>query len=131
MKKSIFKTIASLAIVAGLLFAVSCSKKDHSKPAAASHKVVFKAVASDGCNITQAVYGIDQNVTTKSSLSGTTWQSEEITAPAGSINANVVVGGEGKDASSTLKVQIYVDGELVKEGTSTGEVLNALANYMF
>ncbi|SHF27582.1 hypothetical protein [Chryseobacterium vrystaatense] len=96
-----------------------------------SHKVVFKAIASSGSNIEAAVYGIDGNPTTATSLSGATWTSPEVTSEAGAYNANVVVNALGVDASSNLKVQIWVDGELKKEGTSTGKILSASASYVF
>lgn len=114
-------------------FVASCSKDDDDNVNGAkkSHKVVFKAIASSGANINGAVYGIDSNATTATSLSGTTWSSPEVTSEAGAYNANVVVNAIGTDASSTLKVQIWVDGELKKEGTSSGEYLSASASYVF
>lgn len=124
-----FLAVASFVLLADALS--SCSKKDHDTPAGKSHKLVFKAVASSGCDITTAVYGTEGNIITKSSLSGTTWTSGEMTAPAGTVSANVVVGAQGVNASSTLTVQIYVDGELKKEGKSTGEDLSAQATYQF
>ncbi|MCJ7932691.1 MAG: hypothetical protein MUW56_03385 [Chryseobacterium sp.] len=115
-------------------FVSSCSKDDDDdnvSGAGKSHKVVFKAIASAGSNIDVAVYGIDGNPTTASSLSGTTWTSPEVTSEAGAYNANAAVSAIGADASSTLKVQIWVDGELKKEGTSSGHILSASASYTF
>ncbi|MDN3694400.1 hypothetical protein QWZ06_19980 [Chryseobacterium tructae] len=114
-------------------FVASCSKDDDDNVNGAkkSHKVVFKAIASTGTNIDGAVYGIDGNPTSATSLSGTTWSSPEVTSEAGAYNANVVVNAIGVDASSTLKVQIWVDGELKKEGTSSGQYLSASASYIF
>lgn len=114
-------------------FATSCSNDDDddNSPAKSSHKVVFKAIASSGSNIEVAVYGIDGNPTTASSLGGTTWTSPEVTSEAGAYNANVAVNAIGADASSTLKVQIWVDGELKKEGTSSGQYLSASASHVF
>lgn len=115
-------------------FVSSCSSDDDDNPAngaGKSHKVVFKAIASSGSNIDIAVYGIDGNPTTATSLSGTTWSSPEVTSEAGAYGANVAVSALGADASSTLKVQIWVDGELKKEGTSSGQILSASASYTF
>ncbi|WP_419868404.1 hypothetical protein [Chryseobacterium sp. CT-SW4] len=113
----------------------SCSNDDDDNNgggnAGNSHKVVFKAIASAGSNIDVAVYAYDSNSTSATSLSGTTWTSPEITVPAGTYNVNVGATAIGADASSTLKVQIYVDGELKKEGTSSGQILSAQANYTF
>lgn len=115
-------------------FVSSCSKDDdddNTPGSGKSHKVVFKAIASTGADIDVAVYGIDGNPTTASSLSGTTWTSPEVTSEAGAYNANVAVNAIGADASATLKVQIWVDGELKKEGTSSGQYLSASASYTF
>ena len=115
-------------------FVSSCSDDDDDNPAngaGETHKVVFKAIASSGSNIDVAVYGIDGNPTTASSLSGTTWSSPEVTAEKGAYTANVAVNAIGTGASSTLKVQIWVDGELKKEGTSSGQYLSASTSYTF
>ncbi|WP_267405166.1 MULTISPECIES: hypothetical protein [unclassified Chryseobacterium] len=115
-------------------FVSSCSSDDDDNPvngAGKQHKVVFKAIASSGSNIDVAVYGIDGNPTTASSLSGETWSSPEITSEKGAYGANVAVNAIGASASSTLKVQIWVDGELKKEGTSSGQYLSASASYTF
>ncbi len=126
---------AFVAVIAAMLigFTASCSKDndDNNNGAGKSHKVVFKAIASSGSNIDVAVYGIDGNPTTASSLSGTTWSSPEITSEPGAYNANVAVNAVGPTASATLKVQIWVDGELKKEGTSSGQYLSASASYTF
>ena len=132
LNKVLKGTFLLLATSVLLGFATSCSSDDDDESnAATSHKVVFKAEASSGSNIDIAVYGIDGSATTATSLTGTTWTSTEITAPAGSFTANVAVNAVGANASSTLKVQIYVDGQLKKEGTSSGQYLSASANYNF
>ncbi|WP_288376463.1 hypothetical protein [uncultured Chryseobacterium sp.] len=127
---------AFVAVVAAMLigFTASCSKDNDDNNvngAGKSHKVVFKAIASSGSNIDVAVYGIDGNPTTASSLSGSTWSSPEITSEPGAYSANVAVSAVGPGASATLKVQIWVDGELKKEGTSSGQYLSASASYTF
>ncbi|MEJ5051904.1 hypothetical protein WH221_18915 [Chryseobacterium culicis] len=125
-----------VAVIAALLigFTASCSKDNDDNNvngAGKSHKVVFKAIASSGSNIDVAVYGIDGNPTTASSLSGSTWSSPEVTSEPGAYTANAAVNAIGPDASATLKVQIWVDGELKKEGTSSGQYLSASTSYTF
>ncbi len=126
---------AFVAVIAAMFigFTASCSKDndDNENGARKSHKVVFKAIASSGSNIEVAVYGIDGNPTTATSLSGTTWSSPEVTSEPGAYNATVGVNAVGPDASATLKVQIWVDGELKKEGTSSGQYLSASTSYTF
>jgi len=133
--KQVFKgTFLMLAAALIFGFVSSCSDDDDDNPvngAGETHKVVFKAIASSGSNIDVAVYGIDGNPTTASSLSGTTWSSPEVTAEKGAYTANVAVNAIGTGASSTLKVQIWVDGELKKEGTSSGQYLSASTSYTF
>ncbi|SEA30708.1 hypothetical protein SAMN05192529_11348 [Arachidicoccus rhizosphaerae] len=129
-----FKTLvlASLLLMStALLF--SCSKdKDNSSPSK-SHKLVFKAIGSSDVELESVTYGYgpDNNMTSKTSLSGTTWTSEEITAPAGTIVAVIGATADGLSASSELTVQIYVDGALKKEGKGTGKTLTAAATYNF
>lgn len=108
-----------------------CSKDDDGKPSSGSHKVTFKATASAGSSISGAAYGYDNQQTVATSLSGTTWTSPEINVPAGTVLVTAAVTGTGVDASSSLKVQVFVDGELKKEGTSTGRTLSASATYAF
>ncbi|MGO4709407.1 hypothetical protein AB4Y90_09875 [Chryseobacterium sp. 2TAF14] len=138
MKKMKLKNVLKgsfVTVMAALVFGfvTSCSNDDDDNIPGTnkSHKVVFKAEASAGSNIEIAVYGIDGNATTATSLSGTTWTSPEITTEPGAMSANAAINAIGVNASSTLKVQIWVDGELKKEGTSSGQYLSASASYTF
>lgn len=138
MKKMKLKNVLKgsfVMVMAALIFgfATSCSNDDDDDIPGTNktHKVVFKAEASAGSNIEIAVYGIDGNPTTATSLSGTTWSSSEITTEAGAMSANVAINAVGASTSSTLKVQIWVDGELKKEGTSSGQYLSASASHTF
>lgn len=131
MKNTKIKTwvlsLFALMLITGF---VGCKKDDNNDgPSKTSHKVVFKMVASAGSSISTVVYGYDSQITTATTLSGTTWTSPEITVPAGTVSLNVTGNASGVDASSSLKAQIYVDGELKKEGSSTGAILSALASY--
>lgn len=138
MKKMKLKSVLKgsfVMVMAALVFGfvTSCSNDDDDDIPGTNktHKVVFKAEASVGSNIEIAVYGIDGNPTTATSLSGTTWTSPEITTEAGAMSANVAINAVGASTSSTLKVQIWVDGELKKEGTSSGQYLSASASHTF
>lgn len=137
MKKMKLKNVLKgsfVMVMAALVFGfvTACSNDDDDIPGTnKTHKVVFKAEASAGSNIEIAVYGIDGNPTTATSLSGTTWSSPEITTEAGAMSANVAINAIGASTSSTLKVQIWVDGELKKEGTSSGQYLSASASHTF
>lgn len=123
-----------LGLILGIIslsLCLSACSKDDDMPSSKSHKVVFKAMVSEGSSISDAVYGIDEQLSSVTSLEGTTWSSEEVTANAGAINANVSITATGVDANSTLTVQIYVDGALKKEGKSKGKTLVGMASYRF
>lgn len=124
--KTFVLSFFAMILVTGLM---SCKKDDAETPSKSSHKVVFKLVASAGSNISTVVYGYNGQVTTATSLSGTTWTSPEITAPAGTISLNIAAGATGANANSTLKAQIFVDGEMKAEGNSSGTVLSASASF--
>lgn len=120
------------AIIFATLIAIStfgCSKDKDNTPTSTSHKLVFKAEASAGSTLQLVVFGYDNTLTTNSSVGGTTWTSPEITAPANATVASVVFNAIGANAASTLKVQVYVDGVLKKEGTGTGTALSATAQF--
>lgn len=123
-----------VAVITGMVlsFVESCRKDDDdASEDIKTQKVVFKAEGSSGVNISKAVYGIDGNPITVNGLSGATWTSPEVTAEGVVYNTNVVVNATGVDAASTLKVQIWVDGQLKKESVSSGMTLSASTSYTF
>lgn len=127
--KGLFVAVITVMV---LSFVESCRKdNDDTSEDVKRQKIVFKAEASSGVNITKAVYGIDGNPITVNGLSGTTWSSPEINTEGVVYNSNVVVNATGVDATSTLKVQIFVDGELKKESVTSGQVLSASTSYTF
>jgi hypothetical protein len=127
----LFKKVLFPALMVATLFS-ACKKDDkNDAPGKTSHKVVFKATGSAGVNLTIAAYGYDTQITTATNLSGNTWTSAEITVPASAINANITINGTAAASTATLKVQIYVDDQLKKEGTSSGTVVSASAQHIF
>lgn len=127
--KGLFVAVITVMV---LSFVESCRKdNDDTSEDVKRQKIVFKAEASSGVNITKAVYGIDGNPITVNGLSGTTWSSPEINTEGVVYNSNVVVNATGVDATSTLKVQIIVDGELKKESVTSGQALSASTSYTF
>lgn len=126
--KGLFVAVITVMV---LSFVESCRKDDEVSEEVKTQKVVFKAEASSGVTITKAVYGIDGNPITVTGLSGTTWTSPEIAMEGVLYNSNVVVNAIGLDATSTLKVQIFVDGQLKAEGVSSGQNLTASTSYTF
>ena len=129
MKRQTWRTCFSTFLVLFItLVSFSYCSKDKDNPPAAS-KLQFKAEVSAGSVLNMAVYGYDATLTTASSLGGTTWTSPEINVPAGANLASITVNARGASASSTLKVQVYVNGMLKKEGTGSGAALSATAQY--
>lgn len=127
--KGLFVAVITVMV---LSFVESCRKDDdNTSEDIKTQKVVFKAEGSSGVNISKAVYGIDGNPITVNGLSGATWTSPELTAEGVVYNTNVVVNATGVDATSTLKVQIWVDGQLKKESVSSGMTLSASTSYTF
>lgn len=127
--KGLFVAVITVMV---LSFVESCRKDDDdASEDIKTQKVVFKAEGSSGVNISKAVYGIDGNPITVNGLSGATWTSPELTAEGVVYNTNVVVNATGVDAASTLKVQIWVDGQLKKESVSSGMTLSASTSYTF
>jgi len=126
----ILKKILFPVLMVATLF-TACKKDDDDKPSRTSHKVVFKAIGSSGVTLSHGLYGWDQSITTLSNLTGNTWTSPEVTSPAEAINLNVLINAQATSSSATLKVQIFVDGQLKSEGNSAGSVLSASANYKF
>lgn len=118
-----------LLIVAVLFTLAGCSKKNQRTPANVSHKVIFKAEASSGSFINMVVYGYDVTLTPVSGINTSTWSSPELTVPATANIASITANALGTNASATLKVQVYVNGVLKKEGTSTGTALSATAQF--
>lgn len=126
--KGLFVAVITVMV---LSFVESCRKDDDTSEDVKTQKIIFKAEGSSGVNISKAVYGIDGNPITVNGLSGTTWSSPELTAEGVVYNSNVVVNATGVDAASTLKVQIWVDGQLKKESVSSGVTLSASTSYSF
>lgn len=127
--KGLFVAVITVMV---LSFVESCRKDDDdASEDIKTQKVVFKAEGSSGVNISKAVYGIDGNPITVNGLSGATWTSPELTAEGVVYNTNVVVNATGVDAASTLKVQIWVDGQLKKESVSSGMTLSVSTSYTF
>nr|WP_295865690.1 MmpS family transport accessory protein [uncultured Chitinophaga sp.] len=124
-------SIASLLMAAVLVTSCSKDKKEDNNDRP-GHKVRFEAVGQNGGVVNAAVYGVDADTHNALNLNTANWSSPDVTAPAGAYNANIVVNGSGPSTTSTMKVRIYVDGEMKKEETaSPGKVLSVTLGYKF
>ena len=125
--KNIFKILSVSFIVLTVSVFYSC-KKDASR----TYKVKFKAETSSDAKLSAVAYTNETgNVTNTSSLNSSSFASSELTIPSSVSIITFSANGNGASAGSTLKVQIYVDGNLVKENTGTGTVLTASTTYSF
>ena len=124
--KNIFKILSVCFIVLTVSVFYSC-KKDN----APTHKVKFKAETSSDAKLSAVAYTNETGNVTNSSLNSSSFASSELTIPSSVSILTFSANGNGASAGSTLKVQIYVDGNLVKENTGTGTVLTASTTYSF
>ncbi|WP_080780023.1 hypothetical protein [Chryseobacterium phocaeense] len=140
-EKNAFQKIATgflFLIMAGLFAIIISCKCEEEQDYEITHRVVYKAEGSPGVQIISARYHgyVGDNLVTAPNVSSNQWTSPEVKMthrlPVGKINTEgtlAIVKATGADASSTLKVQIYVDGALKKEVTATGPDLNVEAQY--
>ncbi|KXH85192.1 hypothetical protein [Chryseobacterium kwangjuense] len=138
-EKNVFQKIATgfLLLMMAALFTVIISCREE-QDYEITHRVIYKAEGSAGVQIISARYHgyVGANLVSAPNVSGHQWTSPEVTMthrlPVGKINTEgtlAIIKATGANASSTLKVQIYVDGALKKEVTVTGQDLNAEAQY--
>ncbi len=129
--KNILLSIFTLLMATTLL--VSCGKSSDSKPksAATSHKVVYKATTTNGTIDIVDYTTATGDQTTVTGISVTSYTSPEITVPTSVGSVVFAVSGGGSSASSTVTVEIYVDGNLVKSNSGTGTALAAGTSYSF
>jgi ABC-type oligopeptide transport system substrate-binding subunit len=129
--KSITLSIFTLFMTATLL--VSCSKSSDNKPSGStSHKIIYKATATNGAVIDGVSYTDAQgDQTSLNGLNATTYTSPEITVPASQESVIFAAEGEGTGASSTITVNIYVDGVIKKTNTGSGLGISIPTSYTF
>ncbi|ALR30560.1 hypothetical protein ATE47_08475 [Chryseobacterium sp. IHB B 17019] len=121
--------VAKSALLAGTVFAtvLSCSHDDEPAPRI-NHKILVKAEASTGSNITGGKHSFYADEEYENfTASGEKWTKEVTTIGTQGYDGavRVVVNATGANASSTLKLQIYVDGTLKNESVVTGQSLQA------
>lgn len=140
-EKNVFQKIATgflFLMIAGLFAIIISCRCEEEQDYEITHRIVYKAEGSAGVQIISARYHgyVGANLITAPNVSGNQWTSPEVKMthrlPAGKINTEgtlAIIKATGANVSSTLKVQIYVDGTLKKEVTATGQDLNIEAQY--
>jgi len=117
-----------VALLSWVVFS-NCSKDKKDEPSSGDQKIVFKVESSANSPINMVVFGFDGTLTTVSAVNSESWTSAEMTAPGTAHVATVSANARGAGSSSTLKVEIYVNGMLKKEATSNGTALSATAQH--
>ncbi|SHG09089.1 hypothetical protein [Pedobacter caeni] len=124
--------ILSLSLILSLTLLFACKKDKDDAPSNGTHKVVFKAIGSAGTKVSTAVYTDGSGKTeTFTSLDTQNWTSSEYTIPSSARSVHFGANGIGVDASSTLVVEIWVDGVKAADGKSTGKILSSSASLSF
>lgn len=127
--KNIAKILSLSFIVLAVTILFSC-KKDNNNDG--THKVKFKAETSSDAKLSSVVYtSATGDLTTNSSVNSSSFASAELTIPSSIPIISFGANGTGASAGSTLKVQIWVDGVMVKENIGTGTALSATTSYSF
>lgn len=123
-----FRKLLALSFCLVVLTALfSCSKDDNNGP----REVEFKVIGSSNAKLDVVVYSnVQGEANTLTSLTGNTWNTK-LTVNAGVQSISIGANATATDASGTLKVQILVNGAVVKEGTSEGRVLTTSATHLF
>ena len=118
-------------LLLGVFAFMSCSKdKDSDDGGGSAKKIRFRVTVADG-TIGTVIYGFDDDVTTLTNITGSTWESAELDIPSGRHRGSVAANGTGSKSSSKLTTEIYVDGKRVVENSGTGAALTAYSGYDF
>ena len=126
--KNISRTLSLSLIMLAVSVLFSCKKENKS----GTHKVKFKAETSSDAKLSSVFYTRETgDIITNSSVNSSSFSSSELTIPSSIPVITFGASGTGANAGSTLKVQIWVDGNLVKESTGTGTALSATTTYSF
>ncbi|SIQ71296.1 hypothetical protein SAMN05880574_1229 [Chryseobacterium sp. RU37D] len=137
MKNNFLKSAsiaAKSALFAGVLLmgVTSCDRSDDTPEV--NHKITYKAEVTGGTitNGKYAAFPLERKSDGTPVLSdipagGDKWSNEQSTSlRQGTKNpAILLVNATGANASSKLKIQIYVDGQLKSEKVATGQNLSA------
>jgi len=120
-----FKSIiyASIFAFISIISIASCSDNDDPViPQTGNVKATFRIVGSSGVNITSIVFYENNTIATRSGNFGAEWTSHEVENDGTHTMINATASGPSDQ--STIKVQILIDGKVVKESpVSQGKIL--------
>ena len=118
-----------MAVLSVLVLTILAScEKDHFK----THKVKFIAETSFGARLTKIAYTNETgDMNTTYFIDNRSSATEEQYIPWSVGVVNLQATGTGGSGSSSIKLQIWVDDQLVKEIVSTGMPLSASTSYSF
>src|SRR5690606_5058250 len=120
-----FKSIIYSSIFAfiSIISIASCSDNDDLViPQTGNVKATFRIVGSSGVNITSIEFYENNTIATRSGNFGAEWTSHEVENDGTHTMINATASGPSDQ--STIKVQILIDGKVVKESpVSQGKIL--------
>lgn len=132
--KFLLRGILFLSLIGTVFIALNSCNREEDRAKYVTHTITYKAETSAGSNLKSVTaFALDAKSFRDEPLSGTTWSSDvEGKGLQGEEHVIALrVDGTGIDVNSTLKIQIYVDGDLKKEEISKGLNLEAYAEYKF
>ena len=135
MFQKIFKKYVLKSVLVLLTFALfssisSCRSDDDNGNGNSRGDVTFKVIGSAGVEIGNVVYIIGTESHSETNITGSSWEKTVNVSTATGSSVGIGASATGT-SSSTLKVQIIVNGNVVKESTSSGEVLSATTTHLF
>jgi|GEM_PF-796997 len=127
MKKlTLLYTILSLLTISFLITSCSSNDKNIDEPAQPDNgkpKILYKIIGSDDVDITEVDYNDEtgKTISLKGNF-GTAWASD--TLEMEKSDAVISTAAVGKTDDATLKIQILVNGKVIKESAvATGKIL--------
>lgn len=122
------KLLKSLLFVLLLTVTLSgCSNDDGNS--SNERKVTFKVIGTNGANITTIVYALDSETFPVLNVNSSNWTSEEITLPADVNNLSLSGNAIGSSASSSIRLEILVNGQVKKQQSASGTVMSTFTQY--
>jgi len=125
-----FRKLLALSFCLVVLTAFfSCSKDDDNNNGNGPYDVEFKVTTTGNAPISTIIYtNATGDQTALSSVGGASWSSK-VTVQAG-VPAIAIIATGYSETGGTIKVEILVNGKVVKENTGSGTALSASTTYI-
>lgn len=111
------------------LFGIIAACSSDNDNSIAGKKASFKVVGSNGANISTIVYALGSETFPVTNVNNTSWSSQEITIPNNVNTLSLSGNATGTSQSSSIRLEIYVNGQLKKQQTTSGTVMSTFTQY--